>query len=714
MAAYVQRDLQYLCTLIIDPLIIKFIISYPWWFLSFAVLLGLLYASILYLRNRRSKLSKSWSVLLFVLRFISIATLAFLLLSPFILSKIKHLQKPLIIFGQDNSGSIVLNADSSYLKGTFLSELDSLKIMLSDEYDIESYTFGNTITYEQPPDFTEEASNYASFLSYINDNYAGLNVGALIVSGDGIYNKGIDPVFMSTSLDFPIYTIALGDSSRTKNLKISDIRYNSIAYLNDKIPLEVTLNAAQLKGKTARIRLSAFGSSWGNESFKVSDDRESKSFTFQLQPSRTGKQRISITIETDDPDELTYDNQESVFIDILDNRQRILILANAPHPDIGAIKASLESNEQYVIELKYAHEATPQLKAYDLVILHQLPSVKHKIPAFLDDLEKSKLAVLYILGAKSDLTSAAKEVNGIVFHTATKTFGEAQLNYNPLFSPFKLDESLVHELEKLPPLIVPLENQSTKMGLDVLAFQKINQINTQFPLISFYSGTERKEGVISGEGLWIWRMHNYLRTGDHSAFDRLIGKTIQYLLARTDRRPFRVHAKGIYESANPVGIHAEFYNPNHEPISGADIAFVLTNESGENFNYQFSSAGTTYNLNLGRLDAGVYTYNATTTYDYKNYQQKGEFIVKYTALERKINTANHGMLFRLAHEQGGEMIFPAELDKIPTLLKQQKSIKSLVYYEELFTSLHKSALILSLIILLLSMEWFLRKYLGSY
>lgn len=714
MAAYGQGVLQYLCTLTIDPLIIKLIISYPWWFLTFAIILGLLYASILYLKNRRSKLSKSWRVLLFVVRFISISTLAFLLLSPFILSKIKHLQKPIIIFGQDNSSSILLNEDSTYLKEAFLTEIDSLKMKLSGEYEIESYTFGNAIRYKQTPDFTEEASDYASFLSYMNENYAGLNVGALIVSGDGIYNKGIDPVFMGASLDFPIYTIALGDSSHTKNLKISDIRYNSIAYLNDKIPLEVTLNAEQLEGKTASIKISAFGRSWGDESFKISDKNESKSFIFQLQPTRNGKQRIRIDIETNDPEELTYDNHESVFIDILDNRQRILILANAPHPDIGAIKASLESNEQYVIDLKYAGEATPQLEAYDLVILHQLPSVRHKMPAFLDDLRRSKLAVLFILGAKSDLTTAAQEINGIVFHTATNTFGEAQLNYNPLFSPFNLEEELVYELEKLPPLIVPLENQSTKMGLDILAFQKINQITTQFPLISFYSGIARKEGVISGEGLWIWRMHNYLQTNDHIAFDRLIGKTIQYLLARTDRRPFRIQAKGIYESANPVVIHAEFYNPNHEPITGADIAFVLTNESNEDFNHQFSSVGNSYNLDLGNLDAGVYTYHATATYDHQTYNQKGEFIVTYTALERKIHTANHGMLFRLAHEQGGEMIFPAELGKIPPLLKQQKSVKSLVYYEELFTSLHTSTAILSIILLLLSLEWFLRKYLGSY
>ena len=36
-------------------------------------------------------------------------------------------------------------------------------------------------------------------------------------------------------------------------------------------------------------------------------------------------------------------NVKDVFVDIIDGRQKILLLANAPHPDLGAIKNAIET-----------------------------------------------------------------------------------------------------------------------------------------------------------------------------------------------------------------------------------------------------------------------------------------------------------------------------------------------------------------------------------
>ncbi len=695
-------------------MITKLIIAYSWWFFGLIVLLALLYAALLYVRNKRSKINGLWVYVLFGLRFLSISLIGFLLLSPYILSKIKHTQKPIIILGIDNSSSMARYTDSTYLRTKFLSELDSISTNLSTLYDVERYSFGEEIVYNGQLSFKDESSDYASFLAHLRDNYGGFNVGALIMAGDGVYNTGIDPIFMSSGLDFPIYTIALGDTNLKAQIRIADIRYNSIAYLDDLIPLEITLAAEKLKGSSIKLRLKGFGTTDIQETISIEDDVFVDEITYMLEAGKTGKQRISISIESTDNNGKQYVEYESVFVDVLDTRQKILLLANGPHPDIGAIRSALQQSARYDLDVAYANHAPSNLRDYDLVILHQLPSKKYRIPIFLNQLRDSELAVLYCIGPENSLPATNVAMSGLNMQVNSTTYGAARFSYNPEFTAFKLDSELSSQLENLPPLKVPLGNHISANGMAFIAFQRINNMNTSFPLISFYNGVNHKEGIILGEGLWMWRLHNFLQNGQHKAFDQLISKSIQYLLSRKDKRFFRVSSEGTYNSHQRVNLSAELYNPTYESIGDADIAFSLINEDGDHFNYQMTPAGTNYSLDLAYLRPGLYNYEASTTYGNKNHMVRGEFVVRFSSLETKQSEADHALLHRMATQNGGQLIYPESISSIPSILKQDEKIRNLVYYESLFSGLHTSYLVLTLILSFLCLEWFLRKYLGDY
>ena len=66
------------------------IIAYSSWYILLALLAGLIYAGILYFRNRSNKIGIFWTVVLFILRFVSIFVLAVLLLSPYFNIKEKY------------------------------------------------------------------------------------------------------------------------------------------------------------------------------------------------------------------------------------------------------------------------------------------------------------------------------------------------------------------------------------------------------------------------------------------------------------------------------------------------------------------------------------------------------------------------------------------------------------------------------------------------
>lgn len=689
-------------------------ISYPWWFILLVLALGLGYATILYLGNSKQKFSPFWRIFLFLMRFVAISGLAFLLLSPFVKSKKRNVEKPIIVIGIDNSKSVVLGKDSLYYKTQFSESIETLKKDLLENYRVDSYLFGAEVISSNQANFSDEISDYSRFFRQVKEDYTGLNIGAVVLAGDGISNRGIDPEFASSGLSVPIYSLALGDTSQSKDLKINDVRYNSLVYLDDDFPIEVNISAEGFEGKNATVEIYAFGQKKGSEKVSITNSRFNKSLKFKLNASLSGRQRITVKV-VPEPSEINQENNtRNIFINVLDNRQKILILANAPHPDIAAIKSSLELNQNYEIEVQYADSQKGNLTDFDIVILHQLPSKKRAAQQLINDLKNYKIPVFYILGKQSEFVRFNRQFAGVEFMSPINTFEEAQLVISTGFTLFSFDEEMAKQLEKLPPLVVPFGNYKTMLNANVFGTQLINRMETGLPLIVFYDDSEIRSGAVLGEGLWLWRLHSFLQFSNNKAFDTFIQKSVQYLMARKDKRFFRVLSDGEYGSSKPVILQAELYNSAYELINEPDVNLGLTNESGEQFNFLFSPNQQSYLLDLNRLPVGVYRYRATTKFGGKDYSDNGEFVVSSQSLESRQLNANHGLLYRISEKSGGELLYPNEIEQLPEILGSRDDLKSKIYFEEKYTSLNNLFWVVGLILLLLSLEWFLRKYFGSY
>lgn len=91
--------------------------DYPLWLLIFCVLAGAAYSFVLYRKEKRFSETPQWvRISLPVLRFVAVTFIAFFLLSPLLKNISRTVEKPIIIFAQDNSESLVFGKDSSYYK----------------------------------------------------------------------------------------------------------------------------------------------------------------------------------------------------------------------------------------------------------------------------------------------------------------------------------------------------------------------------------------------------------------------------------------------------------------------------------------------------------------------------------------------------------------------------------------------------------------------
>lgn len=694
----------------------EFIFQYPTWFISFCFLLGAVYAAFLYFKSKAfsedSANFKYIKAAMALLRFLSVSLLSFLLLSPLIKSSFVDKIEPKIVMAHDNSSSILMSfnqLDSS----TYLQNLNEMYTAFESKYGLDFYSFSDNIYKKDTLDFTAKRSNISQTLEALNGNYFNQNVGAVILASDGIYNEGINPIY--TDFNFPIYAIALGDTSIQKDLKISSLNVNKIAYLGDKVEVQIAIESYELQGKNFELSVEHKGRKVYSKNIKINEAYTELNTSFYIEAGSVGLQKYSVKLSNLEG-EINYDNNTSEFyLEIIDTRLKVLMLARAPHPDISALKQVINENKNFDFDWKYIQDFSGNLDKYNLVILHDLPSPSDRATAVFTTIKKEKIPYFIIAAAQTDF-NALNELQDIVkIKLSAQNVNDAALALNKNFNAFIIEESTQSRLEKFPPIKVPFADYNTSVKAKTLLNQKIGAIETEYPVLSFQENFGVKSAVFVGEGLWRWRLHDFLENKNHDAFNEVFSKTINYLALKSDKRKFRVNSsKNIFFETEEVLIEAALYNESYELVNEPEVSLKLTNEKNEDFPLQFSRTNNAYVLKTQNLPVGEYKYTAKTSYDAKNYSASGVFSIKALQIEALQTRANHNVLFQLAEKTGGKVFYPNEIAQLKQLILEKEDIKPTLYESFKTRSMINLKWIFFLILALLSVEWFSRKFYGAY
>ncbi len=678
-------------------------------------MLGLGYAALLYFKS--SKFDGASSLVAYLMagfRFLSVTFLSFLLLGPLLKTIFREIEKPVIIIAQDNSESVLIGEDSVFYTTTYKEKLNALIGEFNAAYDVQTYSFGSSIKQDINFDFTDKETDISELMEEINTRYSNRNVGALIIATDGLYNKGMNPMYKSKQYNFPFYAIALGDTAAKKDLILAKVAHNRIAYLGNSFPMEIHVDAKQLQGKETVLTVSKENKVLFSQKIKISNDKYSTVVPIMLEAKGTGIQRYSLKLSNLEGEVSYVNNQKDVFIDILDGRQKVLILANSAHPDVAALKQSIESNENYEVSFAFGADFKKSLKEYNLVILHQLPSLNFPATAILEELEKNNIPRLYILGNQSSLNHFNGLNAGLTIAGSPGRQNETQAVISDNFSLFTLSDQALKAIKKFPPALSPFGNYKPSASSYLLMKQKIGAIVTEDPLILFNSSGGAKTGVITGEGIWRWRIVDYAENENHQAFNEIVSKIIQYLAVKVDKNHFRVNSKNNFFENQAIEFEAELYNDIFELINEPEISINIINSENNKFPFAFSKTTNAYRLNAGVFPVGEYKYEAKVKTGDKVLTQTGEFSVSALQIESLVTEADHQFLYSLTKKQDGQMVYPAELSSLYSIIKAREDIKPVVYTQQRLNELINFKWVFFLILILLSFEWFLRKRNGAY
>ena len=677
-------------------------------FIFLCLLLGLGYAFVLY--RAKHPWSKNTNRLLFVLRTIVVSLLSFLLIGPILKLTKNIFEKPEIVLLIDNSSSLKGAVDSVKLQSDLTATTNRLK---EQGFEISLRTFSEKEN--QKVKFDQKTSDINSAIKNTIADYEGKNLAGLVLFTDGIYNSGSSPLYSSWRI--PIHTVGLGDTTEHPDLILKNIAYNKIAYQGNRFPIRAEVAIQSLPKQNVTVSVFKNGVVISQQQ-KNTDNKSFLEFDFLADAKDKGIQRYEIVVQAIAHESNLKNNRAGIFIEVVEGKKKILLIAPAPHPDIKALREVIEKNPNYelIVHIPGISKTDPKLlqpNQTELIIFHEAIDHQMKTSALFAQLSKAKSSVLLVIGTKTNLQQLTANGIPLRFDSPVQK-DEVTPIINSSFHDFDFADNSNSVFASYPPIQVPFGKFSYPPNAQVLLNQRIGSVATDRPMLLSWEGNNRKMAAFIGEGLWRWRLAEYSSSEKTELFDDTFSKLIQYLSTLDDKRKFKFFpTQNEFTDAVPVTFEGQVYNDLFEKIYGNKIDLTLRNEQGKvtNYSYTLSPGGERYNI--GGQKEGTYFFTASTEVNSKKEIVSGQFSVTAQNIESQNLVADFGLLRKLSEVTNGKFYHANEMNKFLSDYEKVEA-KSLIHSEDSFNPLVQAKWFFFLLLALISAEWFLRKYLGSY
>lgn len=650
---------------------------------------------------------------LFALRFLSTGLLSALLLSPMFLFTSYEKEKPSLLLLYDNSSSMNTGLDSTYFKNEFENEINEFKDLVDEKFTIEEYTLADGIK-QGFPNFNADKTDLSAPITILSNRFKYTKSLSALLLSDGIINSGSNPIYAANGLSFPINTLAFGDTNSYLDALIKNVQYNSISFIGNSFPVEVKIGIEQAKNSVSWVSIFENDKLIEKKQITATSDSYEQKPTWILKAKTIGLQKYSIEVSRFKNEKNIVNNRTSFYIDVLNSKQKIALIYQAPHPDINAIKQAIESYDDFEISCINIEQFNESLNAYNLVILHQLPSASQKSLELIKQAKSAKIPLLFILGEQLNVSSFNNLNLGLKINSSQVQTIEAEAINETGFSLFQFDNEFLSQVQEYPPLSCLYGTYQISPDFVSMFSQRIGSVATEIPLITLNSNFEQKKAFILGTGIWQWRMRDFMLNQNHEFFNTFIEKIVRYLSLSEDKSRFSLDYQKQYAESDNITINAKLLNASYEQVKDAVINLTLVNEKKQSYYHQFVYNSIAYELDLGNLPFGKYTLTANTKVGNEKFETKGSFVVNEWNMEKANLKANHNLLNSLAYETGGKFYYKKDFKTIAKDLLKNENLKTVRYATEKITDIIELLLVLFIIITLLAAEWFLRKHFGNY
>jgi len=673
--------------------------QFLYWLLAFVIAFSA--AFWVYRADKRRAVPYPW--LTSLLRGLVVLTALLLVLVPDIVINKHNEVQPVVLLLQDNSRSagIALGQDSV----SYRNNMQLLAGKLADKYRVVQWGFGDAIQPDTAYIYDRQVTDISAALTQAEELYGMQNLGAIVLATDGRFNQGISPAYRQSGYQGTIYTVALGDSTRTPDLRIARTYANKTAALNTTFEIRADIIAELCNGYNNGAILKEGDEVLASVPLVINTHRFDRAVSFNVKATKAGLHHYTISLPDAKDEQNTTNNRRDLFVEVVDEKKNILIVAAAPHPDVNALKEALSSLATYQVKVCLANEMPQSLAPFDAILAHGLPSARFRLS---DVFLKAKKPVWFIVSAQTDIP-ALNALNQLT-HIGISPSGshDILLSYHAPFSAFTVPQRIQAVTDKMPPLQAHSSAIIASPGSSILFTQRTP--SGIIPAWLMQQGAV-PTAMLVAEGIWRWRLYEYKNYNEHNVVDECIRQTIAFLCAGNADRPFTVAmSKNIWSDQEPIAFNAYLNNANNEPINTADVSITISDSAGKRQEYSFERFGTGYNLNIGIRASGRYTYVARTKYNGKELSVSGSFAVEGIPLELMETSADFPLLYNLAQAHNGSFATVAGAAALYDSIITNKRITPLIETHTETVPLVNRKWYFFIILLIAVAEWLLRKY----
>jgi hypothetical protein len=686
--------------------------TYPLWLVLPLVALAVFVVWMLYYRNQQdSVLSKPLRMLLSISRALVLVIVGLLIISPWIRTTVSRQKKPSFIVARDNSVSIPpANNKDSFVVNQLELRSGIIK-SISNRFQVKEVLFGSKVLDGYDCDYTDPLTDPGELFDYLQLYAKNHDLGGVLLTTDGVSTRGETFLQAANNFPYPLIILGSGDSTRFPDVRIQDVVSNEWVRKNNNFPVRVYYNLGDYKGHAAKIQITGPTGIIDEKTVETAN-RNSPYEEFVLKSSSQGVMRLSARIVPDTPDKNQDNNFKDFTVKIIEQQGEILCLYQSAHPDINAFMQALRDANSLNISVYKASEFPKSDKNYDLVILHGLPSMENPLQEFLSNLAENQVPILYVIGNRTDPVLFNRQNHGMVLDNKRRNPEAAKGTLNASFSLFLQQPDFAGHLNSWPPLSLNFEVFMLDPGSHIFMKQKIMSIEMEEPLVAYTNNRGIKYGFVCGEGIWLWRMHEFLEHGNYDYFDEWLSKSIQYLMTDEKKERFRVVTPEELYAFSTVRINAYLLNKSLEAINNPDVLFSLTDSVGQVNEYQMGKVNSYYELNISGFAPGTYRYTARTKFGEEEFSKEGSITLLVRPIEQTSPVADFGSLNLVATNSDGRFFSPGQKKELLSYLDDLKISEVKVRKEFKWYDLINFKWLLPLLVALLAMEWFLRRWFG--
>ncbi|MEW2922033.1 VWA domain-containing protein [Muricauda sp. ANG21] len=635
------------------------------------------------------------------LRFITLFCGLLLLINPKFINRDYYLEKANLILLVDDSSSME-DAQTASPISELVNQLAANED-LNERFSIHQYAFGSNVQATDSINFNQQNTDISNALSTVDEIFVN-GTNAVVLFSDGNQTLGRDYEYINLGTNLSVNPVVVGDTTAYEDISVGLVNTNTYAFLRNQFPVEATIlyRGSRTVSKTVSIRLD--GTRVHQQRLNFDASKNSQTLNTLIEAQSVGVKTLKIEVEALENEKNRINNSKETAIEVIDEKTNVVIVSDILHPDIGALKKSIEANQQRSVSILKPNVSTTDLEDADILILYQ-PTRNFR--GVYDYVVNSGKSIFTITGSKTDWN---------FLNRTQQSFAKENVNQsedilpilNNAFGIFGLGN---FNVDDFPPLQGNLGNIDLLKNGETLLYQQIRGVDLNQPLFAVLSQGKQREAALFGENIWRWRAQTYRNTESFSNFDELMGNLMVYLGSSDQRSRLELEFDLVYDNASMARIRASYFDESYQFDPSANISIAIENKNN-NFNRESPMLlkGNFYEVDLSDLEAGEYQF--TVTVSGENLKRSGSFKILDFNPEKQLISSNHNKLQRLAEKTNGQLYYPDKLDELVNQLSTSQRYLPVQKSRQNVVSLIDFRILLGLIVLTLAAEWFIRKYNG--